>query len=395
MKNLRGSSLARDLITVLVALAGCQNMVHAGIFMTTNLVSDDQTANTAHVTDPHLVNVWGISSGPNSPFWVSSNGAGVTTLYSVNPPTNATTKVGLEVSIPGDGSVTGQAFNGTTAFNSDQFIFVSEDGTISGWRGALGTTAEVLQSPSPDAYYKGVTLATSGGNTYLYAANFHTGNIDVLKGTPGAADLTGNFTDPNLKAGYAPFNIQLLGGKLHVAYAKQGLGKDEQAGAGLGMVDAFDTQGNFLSRVGTMGSLNAPWGLAIAPNSFGSFADDLLVGNFGDGTISAFNLSTSTFDGQLSGPTGNPVVIDGLWGLTVGNGTSAGNANTIYFSAGPADESHGLFGAIAPVPEPSSFLIAVTLCGEFSLVCVGRHLKRQNRDDGEPNHPTWRAQDAF
>jgi len=354
----------------------CPMPAEAELFSQINLVTDDQTANSAQITDPHLVNAWGISFSSTSPFWVSANGTGLATLYSVNPLTNATAKMGLEVSIPGDGSVTGQVLNGTSAFNSDRFLFVSEDGTISGWRGALGTTAETLQ-PASDAYYKGVALATISGNTYLYAANFHSGAIDILKGTPGAPDLSGTFTDPTLPSGYAPFNIQLLGGKLYVTYALQGSGKDEQAGPGLGFVSVFDTQGNFLGRVGSMGTLNAPWGLAIAPQSFGSFAGDLLVGNFGDGTINAFNLATNTFISQLPGLDGNPLVIDGLWGLTAGNGGSAGSTDTIYFSAGPADESHGLFGAITPLPEPSSLLIATTLFGGMGLMSVRRRRQRQ------------------
>jgi uncharacterized protein (TIGR03118 family) len=351
------------LLLGLGSLTGFAGLANAESYVVRNLVTDDQTANSAQITDSHLLNAWGISFGPTSPFWVSANGSGLATLYSVDPLTNATAKQGLEVTIPGDGSVTGQVFNGTSGFNSDRFLFVSEDGTISGWRGALGTTAEILQSPS-DAYYKGVALATIGGNTYLYAANFHSGTIDVLKGTTSAPDLTGKFTDPNLPASYAPFNIQLLGDKLYVTYALQGSGKDEHAGPGLGFVNVFDTQGNLLGRVGSMGTLNAPWGLALAPSSFGSFAGDLLVGNFGDGTVNAFDLSNNNFVAQLLGTDGTPLSIKGLWGLTPGNGGTGGDTNTIYFSAGPQDESHGLFGALTPAPEPSSVVlgaIALTL----------------------------------
>jgi uncharacterized protein (TIGR03118 family) len=346
------------LLIGLGSLACFGGLSNAGEFYTKNLVTDNQAVNGAQVTDDHLVNAWGISFGPQTPFWISANGSGISTLYSVDPFTNVTAKLGLEVSIPGDGSVTGQVFNGTSAFNGDRFLFVSEDGTISGWRGALGTTAEILQSPSPDAYYKGAALLTISGNTYLLAANFHSGTIDVLKGNSGIPDLTGKFTDPNLPANYAPFNIQLLGDKLYVTYALQGSGKDEQDGRGLGIVNVFDTQGNLLGRVGSMGTLNAPWGLAIAPSSFGSFAGDLLVGNFGDGMINAFDLSNNSFAGQLLGTDGQPLKIDGLWALTAGNGSSAGDTNTIYFSAGPNDESHGLFGVLSAVPEPSSLILA-------------------------------------
>jgi uncharacterized protein (TIGR03118 family) len=350
-------------------------MVQAGHFVAINLVTDDQAANSARIADPSLKNAWGISFGDNTPFWVSANGTGLSTLYRVDPLTNATSKAGLEVRIRGDGSVTGQVFNGTADFNGDRFLFVSEDGTISGWQSSLGTTAEILQTPS-DANYKGIALATIGNNTYLYAANFHSGTIDVLKGNSLAPNLTGSFTDPNLPAGYAPFNIQLLNGKLYVTYALQGPGKDEQAGAGLGFVTVFDTQGNLLGRVGTMGALNAPWGMAIAPQSFGSFAGDLLVGNFGDGTINAFDLATNSFVGQLTGPDGKPLKIDGLWGLTVGNGTSAGSTDRIYFSAGPGDESHGLFGELRAVPEPTSLIPGLIAFGALTARWGTRQLAR-------------------
>jgi uncharacterized protein (TIGR03118 family) len=368
MKNVRlTSTVLRScrILSALMALAGWGGVAQASHFVTLNLVTDDNSANPAQITDSGLVNAWGISASSTSPFWVSANGTGLATLYSVNPLTNATTKQSLEVHIPGTGGVTGQVFNGTSAFNGNRFLFVSEDGTISGWRGALGTAAEVLQSAS-DANYKGVALATVGDNTYLYAANFHAGTIDVLKGTTGAPDLPGTFTDPTLPSGYAPFNVQSLGGKLYVTYALQGPGTDEQAGPGLGLVSVFDTEGSLLGRVGSMGALNAPWGLAIAPESFGSFAGDLLVGNFGDGTINAFDLANNTFVGQLGDLDGNPLVIDGLWGLTAGNGGSAGSTNSIYFSAGPGDESHGLFGALNAVPEPSSLILGLIAVGMFT-----------------------------
>ncbi len=328
------------------------------LFNQTNLVTDNQAANPAQITDPNLVNAWGISFSPTSPFWVSDNGAGVATLYNVNPNTNATSKLGLVVTIPpsGTGTPTGQVFNANAgAFNGDLFLFVSEDGTISGWRAALGTTAETLQAGSSDNVYKGTTEATINGFSYLYAANFRAGTIDVLKGTPGAPSLTSNFTDPNLPAGYAPFNIRHLGDKLYVTYALQDASKhDDVAGAGHGFVSVFDTQGNFLGRVGTGGTLNSPWGLAIAPGSFGEFGGDLLVGNFGDGRINAFDLSTNTLVDQLQAVGGGALSIDGLWGLTVGNDGNAGSSNKLYFSAGPNGEGDGLFGVITAVPEPAT-----------------------------------------
>lgn len=332
----------------------------AAPFTVINLVTDDQTVNAAQITDPHLTNAWGISHSPTSPFWVSSNGAGLSVLYRVNPVNNATTKVGLEVAIPGAANVTGQVFNigGAGNFNGNAFLFVSEDGTISGWRNALGTTAEVLQMASDANSYKGTAISLIGGDAYLYSANFESGKIDVLKGNPAAPDLAGSFADANIPSGYAPFNVQNVGGTLYVTYAvRNPVTGDDVAGPGNGLVDAFDLQGNFLARVGSNGTLNSPWGLAQAPMSFGAIAGDLLVGNFGDGRINVFDLSSDAFIGQLLGVGGIPIEIEGLWGLIAGNDGGAGSSQSIYFSAGPGDEEHGLFGVIA-VPEPDSMALA-------------------------------------
>ena len=336
-----------------------------------NLITDNQAANPAPLGDGSLLNAWGISFSATSPFWVSDNGAGVSTVYSVNPTTDVPTKVNRTVAIPPvgpppQGTPTGQAFNSLAAsgaFNGDAFLFVSEDGTISGWRNALGSTAEILQSPLSDNIYKGATMTSISGHGYLLAANFKAGTIDVLKGDSGAPDLTGKFTDPNLPAGYAPFNIRDLGDKLFVTYALQGLNGDDAPGAGHGIVDEFDLQGNLIGRVGSQGgTLNSPWGLEIAPASFGPLAGDLLVGNFGDGTINAFNLTSHSFDGQLQSPSG-PLMIDGLWGLTVGNDGSAGSSDKLYFTAGPNDESHGLFGLVRGVPDGGSSLLLLGMAG--------------------------------
>lgn len=344
----------------------------------TNLVTDDQAAHPARITDPGLVNAWGLSYAPTSPFWISANGTGLAEIYDVFP---ATTKVGLTVTIPGNGPVTGQVFNSTFtggAFNGDAFLFVGEDGTISGWRAPLGTAAEILQSPMASNVYKGAAFASQSGNSYLYAANFRAGTIDVLKGQSNEPDLTGNFLDPNLPAGYAPFNIQNLGGTMYVTYAQQDAAKhDEVVGAGRGVVSKFDLQGNFIGRVAAGGTLDAPWGLALAPFSFGAFAGALLVGNFGDGRISAYNPSSGTFLGQLVFfRTGAPLAIDGLWALAPGNDGPAGSSGLIYFTAGPDGEAHGLLGVLTPetifaVPEPSTTLL---LLSGLAAICsvVGR-----------------------
>jgi uncharacterized protein (TIGR03118 family) len=343
----------------------------------TPLVTDDQAVNPAQITDTNLVNGWGISYGASGPFWVSSNGTGVSDIYSVNRVTQATTKVPLTVAIPGDGSATGQVFNSSTGFNGDNFLFVSEDGTVSGWRGSLGTTAETLAAASPGNSYKGLAIATVGSDAYAYAANFNSGHVDVFKGNSGAPTLPGNFTDPTLPSGYAPFGIQNLNGTLYVTYAQQVPGSlDEADGPGLGFVDAFDPNGNFLRRVASAGSLNAPWGLALAPSSFGTDAGALLVGNFGDGTINAFNPLTGTFLGQLLGAGGKTLSIDGLWGLSVGNNGGAGSSQDVYFTAGPGGESHGLFGVLsAATPEPATW--AMMMLG-FGVIGAG--MRKTRRD---------------
>jgi uncharacterized protein (TIGR03118 family) len=351
-----GGKRARLLGTLAAAavLLSLQNSAQADqVFSVTNLVTDDQGVNAAQITDPALKNAWGVAGSGTSPFWVGDNGSGVSTLYSVNPLTNATTKLGLTVTIPGDGSVTGVAFNGVGAFGGDNFLFVSEDGTISGWRGALGTMAEILATGSSANVYKGTALDTIGGHSYLLSANFRSGGIDVLKGDAGAPDLAGKFIDPAIPSGYAPFDIKLVGSDIFVTYALQdGTKKDDVAGAGNGFVSKFDMNGNFLGRVASQGALNSPWGLALAPSSFGAFAGDLLVGNFGDGTIDAYDMVTNDFIGQLLTGSGSVLTIDGLWALDVGGGGNEGNSRSIYFTAGPNDESNGLFGVIAPVPEP-------------------------------------------
>lgn len=380
--------MRRSLLLAAVPLLLSAASARATVFSVTNLVTNDQAAHRAQIEDPDLKNAWGVAYPPSGPFWVSDNGAGVATLYAVNPATNATSKRGLTVTIPGDGSVTGQAFNPTPAFNGDAFLFVSEDGTVSGWRNALGTNAEVLATGSPANVYKGTAVIATGGHTYLLSANFRAGTIDVLKDDITAPDLAGRFTDPNLPANYAPFDIRHIGDKLYVTYALQDAAKsDDMPGLGHGFVDVYDEQGALLSRLASGGTLNSPWGLEIAPGSFGDLAGDLLVGNFGDGRVNAFDLATGKFVAQLTGVDGLPLTIDGLWALTVGNDGMAGSARSVYFSAGPDGKSNGLFGVIAaagavPVPEPRAIgLLGIGLAG---LLAAGRLGRRGDSSDHGP-----------
>lgn len=331
-------------------------------FVQTNLASDQP--GVAISTDSDLVNAWGIVASSGSPFWLGANGAGKSLIYS-----GTGVKAGLIAGIPGDGSVTGVAFsNVPNNFNGDTFLFASEDGTVSGWRGSLGTTAETLITGSDTNVYKGVTDASVGGSQYAYLANFRTGSIDVLKGDGGSSALTGHFTDPNLPSGFAPFNVMDLGGSIYVTYAVQDPDKhDDVAGAGNGIVDKYDVNGNLIARLVTGGALDSPWGLALAPVGLGGVGGDLLVGNFGDGSINAYDPNSGAFVETLTDPNGNPLAIDGLWGLAFGNGGNAGPTGTLYFTAGPGGESHGLFGELNAVPEPGTWLLT-----GFSLlgICV-------------------------
>ncbi len=343
-------------IALLTFLAGNASTASIG-YSQTNLVSD--IPGLAANTDPNLVNPWGISFSPMSPFWVSDNGKGLATLYD-----GSGMPLSLVVSIPapggGVGVPTGQVFNGMGAFSDDLFLFATEGGTIAGWRGALGTTAETLFDHSgSDAVYKGLAIATIGSHRYLYAADFHNNRIDIFP-SAGAPELAGRFTDPNLPSGYAPFNIQKIGDKLYVAFAKQTPGSDdEDAGPGRGYVSIFDLQGNFLQRFASQGSLNAPWGMTMAPASWGNLGGSVLIGNFGDGVINAFD-SNGMLLGPVADARGKNLVNDGLWGLTFGNGANGGNVNSLYLTAGLDDESHGLFARIDPVPEPGTLSLLAT-----------------------------------
>ena len=318
-----------------------------------NLVSDQ--FGVALVQDTNLVNAWGVSFSPTSPFWVSDNGTGKSTLYTVTNDASGSpqvTKLGLVVSIPGEGNPTGQVFNNTTNFHADPFIFVSEDGTISGWRPALGSSAEVLAS-RPSAVYKGVTLVAAPGGPVLLAANFSEGTVDSYDGD---LNLIGQLSDSHAPTGYAPFNVQAIDGLIFVTFAKQDADKkDDVPGPGHGLIDVLDlptlTFRRFITGSdagGRLRAIDSPWGVALAPGAFGSHSDELLVGNFGSGTIMAFN-EHGRFEGFLEARRGEPVVIEGLWALTFGNGGSGGVPGTLYFTAGPEDESHGLFGGLVPV----------------------------------------------
>jgi len=322
-------------------------------FAQTNLVSD--VPGMAMITDASLVNAWGMSFGPTTPVWVSDNGSDSTTLYKGDTTGVPFAKVPLTVAIP-DGAPTGQVFNAGPDFMvggaSARFIFASEHGFIDAWQPALTpNTMAVSMVQVKGAIYKGLAITTGTSGSWLYAANFHSGRIDVFNGSFVLQHWQGAFHDSHIPSGYAPFNIQNLGGRLYVTYAKQGPTGDDVAGKGHGFVDVYSLTGHLLKRLVKHGVLNSPWGLQIAPAGFGKFGGDLLVGNFGDGRIHAYSRATGALEGTLEAANGKPLVIDGLWGLQFGNGVAA-TPTTLLFTAGPGGEAHGLLGTLTPMEEP-------------------------------------------
>jgi uncharacterized protein (TIGR03118 family) len=356
------------------------------------LIDRNGIAHGGFALDPHLVNPWGIAESSGSPFWVSNNNAGAATLYGVGLGPLPVNINPLVVSIPNPGDVltptgtpTGSVFNvdlagkgleisgvdktGKAATAPAIFLFATEDGTITGWNPGVNPAGFDLSKAGTygilavdnsggcgsanGAVYKGLTIATEAGsgNTFLYATNFRAGTVEVYDTTFKRVTLPSDaFTDPDLPHGYAPFNIENNGGVLFVTYAKQDKAKhDPVAGHGRGFVDTFDFSGHMLARFASRGHLNAPWGLARAPGSFGPLAGVVLIGNFGDGQINAFDPTTGAFIGKVVNSKGQVILIDGLWALRVGNGKAGGDSNTIYFTAGPNGETDGLFGSLSPV----------------------------------------------
>jgi len=323
----------------------------------------------AQVVDPNLQNPWGLAFGPTNPLWVADNTAAVATVYTVNAGGTEAAKRNLTVALPGgrtstgDGpSPTGQAFNPTTGFvvsspagtGPAAFIFSAEAGQISAWNSAADpvangmSTAQVVFS-SPTAVYKGLTIATTDEGTFLYASNFHDGTVDVFDSSFHQVHLLGDFRARSIPAGYAPFGIQAIDGLIYVTYAEQDAQqRDDVAGPGHGFIDIFTTDGLLVKRLASGGTLNSPWGLARAPSGFGPFSGKLLAGNFGDGRISAFDQFSGDFAGQLNDEHGEPIAIDGLWGLRFGTATTGGTT-TLLFSAGINDERDGLVGSINAV----------------------------------------------
>lgn len=334
-----------------------------------NLVSD--LPRMAPVTDTNLVNPWGLAFGPNTLFWVADNHSGLSTVYES---TGGVQSLVVRIPTAGGGTPpgapTGIVFNDTTGFDVGgspaRFIFATEDGTISAWNAGTNAVLKMDNSAS-DAVYKGLALATNGGKAFLYATDFRGGKMDVFDSNFQLVNTEGLFHDPGIPAGFAPFNVRNFGGILYVTYARQNEDKeDDVAGDGNGFITLFDVTGKMVKRFASNGTLNSPWGLAMAPASFGAFSGALLVGNFGDGRINAFDPATGSLLGQLRNPNGILIWVEGLWDIAFGNGAKAGETNKLYFTAGIAGgggiEDHGLFGSVS-VAFPAPILISVTRTG--------------------------------
>ncbi len=361
---LASTSAAAALVVALLPLTSTRPSAAAvsGVYHQTNLVSD--LPGLALIQDPDLVNPWGISLSGGSPFWVANNGSGTSTLYAGDHLGGAAlTKNPLVVTIPGKaptgtvantGALTDFIVTNGSASGRAAFLFASQVGIVSGWNPNVPAAGskQAQVGGTGDAVYTGLAIGQVGTATYLYAADFEHGKIDVYDKTFHAPNpaLDGSFSDPNIPNSYSIFNIQNIGGKLYVTYAQQSHKEpDEETDRGSGFVDVFDTSGHLLQRLIKGNHLRAPWGIALAPANFGDFSSALIVGNFGDGQLHAFDPDSGKYLGEMKDESGQPIVIDGLWGITFGNGGNGGDRNALYFAAGIQDETHGLFGSLRVV----------------------------------------------
>jgi uncharacterized protein (TIGR03118 family) len=379
IRGLASASLAAMCLITTSAVRADDDGDKSNRYVVTNLASDISNL-TPNPADPVLQNAWGVAFTPGaSPFWISDNATGCSTLYD-----GAGVKAALQVQLPlPGGSVpatackhfdpknppnptpaapTGLVWNPTSGFLVPGtslpavFIWDTEDGTISAWAGGLNPADQAVlavdnPNPTNGAVYKGLVFGVNAKNgVLLFATNFRAGTVDVFDHTYTKVTTDGGFADPRIPPGFAPFGIQNINGDLFVTYAKQnGAKHDDVAGPGNGFVDVFDTDGHLLRRFARRGPLNSPWAVARASYAFGRFSGDVLIGNFGNGEVNAFD-SDGDFLGTLGDVKGKPLVIDGLWTLTLGGGKNS-SSDTLYFAAGPNGETDGLFGTITPVSD--------------------------------------------
>ncbi len=360
-----------------------QSMISASgtTFADTALVSNkSEVVAMAATIDANLQNPWGIAVAPGFPFWISDNNSNVSTLYSgagVQETQSITGSADTGIAIPASAAgvqsnPTGQVFNGTGGFlipttkgqETALFIFDGEGGLISAWAQDSGATAvtaydDGVLNGSNHAVYKGLAIGTVGGATFLYATDLHNNKVDVFDTNfSKPAAMQGKFVDPNLPSGFVPFGITALNGQLYVTFARQDAAMhDEVTGSGLGYVDIFDFNGNLISQFASAGALNAPWGIAIAPAGFGSLEGDVLIGNFGDGTINIFSpngTALATSKGALMAGNGQPLTFPGLWSLTFGNGDADKPTTALFYTAGFASQTDGVFGSITVSVTPQA-----------------------------------------
>jgi uncharacterized protein (TIGR03118 family) len=328
--------------------AGAGGALEIASFAVTRTDLDSDQAGATQ-TDPNLVNAWGIAINPTAEvFWVSSNHGGSTPVYDA---TGAIKTVDPKVpALTGTdpGSPTGQVFNAGTNFKADKFVVDTEDGQILGWTG----TGDFVQRAAKDgAIYKGLALIGTGATQTLVATDFHDGTVDLYGPTYAAVVKAGAFVDATIPTGFAPFNVMPIGDQVYVTYAKQDANKeDDESGPGNGYVSIFASDGTYSKTLISRGVLNSPWAIALAPASFGALANTLLVGNFGDGAVHAFDPDSGALVGQLSTADGKPLLILGLWDLKVGPTGTTDLSSTLFFSAGPGDEAHGVFGKLVAAP---------------------------------------------
>lgn len=318
-------------------------------YIEAKLVADVSTLGATYI-DTNLVNPWGIVIGPTGLLQVANNHTSTSTQYDVNGIRQSlVARIPTDTGTSGGGAPTGMIYNATSDFvvggsGPARFIVAGEDGVISAWNASTGDAQKVADRSSSDAVYKGIAMASNGGANYLYATNFKQNSVDVFSAT---FQFMSSFTDATVPAGYAPFGIQTIGGNLYVTFAKQKApdNEDDQSGVGNGYVDVFSPAGTLVKRFASTGTLNSPWGMAMAPAGFGTFAGDILIGNFGDGLIGAYDATTGAYKGLLQDANKTNIVIEGLWGLTFGSGAKA---TTLFFTSGPTEESHGLLGTLTP-----------------------------------------------
>jgi uncharacterized protein (TIGR03118 family) len=365
----RSKLVAASLVTTLAAfLLPAGALGQSASYTQTNIVSDGSVP--AQKTDPTLINPWGVSIGPA--FWIDTAGTGFSLVDDASGNKQFSVTIPPAVSTEKTGSPAGTVFNAdSTVFNipgsgSAQFLFGTLDGSIAAWNQSTAQPVTVVNNSSAKAAYTDIAVVKNNTGTFLLAANFLAGTVDVFDSTFKSAKLAGSFSDPQLPAGYAPFGIHTIGNNVYVTYAQPNAQGRENVGAGLGVVDQFDLNGNLLTEAIVGGNLNAPWGMALAPAGFGTLGGDLLVGNFGDGVINAYDPVSFALKGQVTDGTGAPIANPGLWEIVFGAGTTttgtaatAGDPNTLYFAAGINGEKGGLFGAITAA--------AATATGDFAI----------------------------